>query len=399
MKKKRVLFIAEAVTLAHVARPVVLGQSLDTATYEVHLAREPRFDKLFGALPFHLHDISSISCEDLTKALESGKPVYDTGTLESYVSEDLALIRKLSPDVVVGDFRLSLAVSAPLRGVPYLALCNAYWSPYATLRYPVPDLPLTKYLPLSAAQLLFNLARPLAFASHSLPLNRLRRRHRLPSLGLDVRRVYTHADHTLYVDIPELIPTSGLPANHHYLGPVLWSPQVPLPDWWDALPQNCPIIYLTLGSSGAATVLPRVLKALAEMKVHVIAATAGRIELEHIPRNAFMADYLPGDAAVARSQLVICNGGSPASHQALAAGVPVLGIATNMDQLLNMQAVCDAGAGERLRSQRIREGKIRQAVAKLLNGARYGEAAQRLAMHLVEYHAPSRFGAVLRKVV
>ena len=49
------------------------------------------------------------------------------------MADDLELIRRIEPDVVVGDFRLSLAVSAPMAGVPYIALANAYWSPFAVL--------------------------------------------------------------------------------------------------------------------------------------------------------------------------------------------------------------------------------------------------------------------------
>lgn len=68
------------------------------------------------------------------------------------------------------------------------------------------------------------------------------------------------------------------------------------------------------------------LNALADLPVTVIAATAGRNHLKNVPANAFVADYLPGEAAAARSAVVLCNGGSPTTQQALAAGVPVIGL-------------------------------------------------------------------------
>ena len=46
------------------------------------------------------------------------------------------------------------------------------------------------------------------------------------------------------------MPTYDRPANHQYLGPVLWSPAVELPGWWDSLPTDRPIVYATLGTSG-----------------------------------------------------------------------------------------------------------------------------------------------------
>jgi len=45
--KPRILFVAEAVTLAHVARPAVLAQALDRDVYEVFFATASRYNELF----------------------------------------------------------------------------------------------------------------------------------------------------------------------------------------------------------------------------------------------------------------------------------------------------------------------------------------------------------------
>ncbi len=399
MTKKCILFFAEAVTLAHVARPVVLAQALNPDLYDVHLACDSRFNKLFPKLSFSHRPIYSIPSKRFIETLARGSPLYDLHTLRAYVKEDLEVIDEVKPDLVVGDFRISLAVSSSLAGTPYMAISNAYWSPFARQRFPVPELPLAKVLGLSATQALFNLARPFAFAYHSLPLNRTMREYGLPSLGLDLRRVYTCADYTLYADIPEMFPTFDLPTNHYFIGPILWSPSVPLPDWWDELPQDRPIIYVTLGSSGRSEVLPAVLDALANMPVIMIAATAGRIELDHVPENAFLTDYLPGAAAVARAKLVICNGGSPTAQQALAGGVPVLGIANNMDQHLNMEAVQRAGAGERIRSERADAVAIRGVVLKMLERPFYTKGSRRLAELFSNYSSANQFVELVAEVV
>ena len=129
-------------------------------------------------------------------------------------------------------------------------------------------------------------ARPGAFALHARPLNRVLSEHGLPRLGLDLLRVYTEADHTLYADVPELIPTVNLPSNHHFLGPILWSPAVSPPEWWAEIPRDRPLIYATLGSSGHRDMLAATLEALADVPVVVVAATAGRSRLSQIPANA-----------------------------------------------------------------------------------------------------------------
>jgi UDP:flavonoid glycosyltransferase YjiC (YdhE family) len=397
-RRTRVLFIAEAVTLAHLARPVTLAQHLDAARYEVVLASDLRYQSLFPRLPFAWYPIHSIPSAQFLEALARGRPLYDVETLRGYVRDDLKLIADTAPDLVVGDFRISLAASARLAGIPYLTISNVYWSPYARQKFPMPELPLTKWLGIPLARTLFRLVRPCAFALHARPLNRVLSEHGLPRLGLDLLRVYTEADHTLYADVPELIPTVNLPANHHFLGPILWSPAVSPPDWWAEIPRDRPLIYATLGSSGHRDMLAATLHALADVPVTVMAATAGRSRLSQIPENARVAAYLPGEEAAARAALVLCNGGSPTTQQALAAGRPVVGLVSNMDQHLNMEAVRRLGAGELLRAETANPAAIRAAVERILTRPTYSEAASGLARIFSQYSAPHRFEAILDQI-
>jgi UDP:flavonoid glycosyltransferase YjiC (YdhE family) len=393
-RSRRILFFAEAVTLAHVARPIALAKGLDRARHEVVMACDPRYQRFLDHETWETLPLKSISSAQFLQALASGSPVYDADTLRGYVRQDLEFIRQVKPDLIVGDFRLSLSVSARLAGVPYAAVTNAYWSPhYPVHRFPLPALPMTRFLPVAVARPVFQLARPLAFGLHCKPLNRVRRENGLASLGSDLRRVYTDADHTLYADVPTMFPIENLPANHHYLGPVLWSPPVPLPEWWGNLPTDKPVAYLTLGSSGPTHLMQMALEALADQPVTVLASTAGAVVPEHLPGNVHVADYLPGLEAARRANLVICNGGSPTSQQALAAGVPVLGIASNMDQFLNMEAVAAAGAGVVLRADRTSRDGIRATVNRMLVQPDLHAGAANLASVFAAFDAPARFAA------
>src|ERR1044071_6428597 len=108
--RKRILFIAEAVTLAHVVRPLVLAQSLDSEQYEVHFASADRYGFLFQKSNLRCWQINRISSAAFLRALSHGARLYSYRALEQYVIDDLQLIRDVGPDLVVGDFRLSLAV-------------------------------------------------------------------------------------------------------------------------------------------------------------------------------------------------------------------------------------------------------------------------------------------------
>ena len=397
--KKVVLLVAEAVTLAHYGRIAKLSRALPSSDYHIIVAADPRYRALDEIPGVDFHPIWSIPSGQFSHALEHGAPLYDAQTLTRYVEDDLTLIDAVKPDLIVGDFRLSLAISAPLRKVPYASVVNAYWSPYADIDFPIPELPFTRITGLKVGQALFDLVRPFAFALHARPLNQVRRKYGLAPLGSDLGKTYTWADYTLYADIPELVKTRHLPGNHRFLGPILWSTQTPLPDWWGSLPEDKPIVFLTLGSSGRADLLPRVFEVLSELPVTVIAATAGKVALKSVSPNVYSADYLPMDVASARSAFIISNGGSLTTYQALTVGVPVLGICSNMDQLLNMNAVQGLGAGITLRAGRANIAEIRLAVTALLENPAYLEAAGRVRQAVLQHDAMQNFQDIVADIL
>jgi len=397
-RRIRLLIVAEAVTLAHVARPVALAAALDPQRFDVHFAASSRFDALLGHLPHTRHGVESISSRQFLEALDRGAPVYSADDLRRYVREDLELLRDVAPDVVVGDFRLSLSISARLARVPYATITNIHWSPCARVRFPLPELPLTRLLGVRPAARMFALARPLAFALHTRPLNRVRREHGLPSLGRDLRRTYTDADQVLYADAPELSPPHSLAPGHRFLGPVLWSPAVPEPDWWADLPAERPVVYVTPGSSGRVRLLNAALRGLDGLPVTVVAASARFGARDHAPANAFVTDYLSGEAATRRAALVVCNGGSPTVQQALAAGRPVLGVAANMDQHLSMAPVVAAGAGLLVRSEKATAAAIRQAARRLLEEPSFRTRAESIAETISTHDAPATFARTVEEM-
>jgi UDP:flavonoid glycosyltransferase YjiC (YdhE family) len=387
----RILFIGEAVTLAHIARCVALSRALDPAGYDVHLAWHPRYDHLIGPQPFPHTGIWTIPGRRFATALARGTPIYREADLVRYVTEDLALLDRVRPDVVVGDFRLSLDVSARLAGVRYLAVANAYWSPHALVRPPVPDITLTRIVGIRVAQRLFDLGAPAIGSWHARAFRALRRRYGLPPAVPDIRDAYTQGDGTLYADAAELVPMAKLPDGHRFLGPVAWSPDVADPAWWDRLPTDRPVVYVTLGSSGRADLLPLVLDALADLPVVTVAATAGSRPPDRVPTNAHVADLLPGDRVAARAAVVVCNGGSPTSYQALRAGKPVVGICHNLDQYLNMTLVDRADAGRLLRAGRLSRALVRQAVHQALDDGAMRAHAAALGRTIAGYRTAERF--------
>lgn len=388
---KRILFIAEDVTLAQVVRLVVLARALDPARYQVHFACRHFDDLVFRPGEFQRWNLVTLDRDRVHKALARGKRIYNISTLRDYARSDLEVIESAKPDLIVGDFRLSLLASAPAAGVPFAALINAYWSPTAVRQtFPLPDHPIINMVGEKMATRYFPQARPKVFAHFARPINELRKEYGLASAG-SLLEILTHGDYTLFPDVPMVTPIRDLPASQRYIGPVLWAPDVPLPGWWSELPDHEPVVYVTLGSSGQVRALPRVLQALADLPVIAVVATAGRIAPRHVPKNARIAEFVPGDQVSRRAALVICNGGSTTGYQALAQGKPVLGIASNLDQHLAIQAMEECGAGIRIRAGGVRENQVREAVQTLLASSEHRERAQAVASEFARWDSSARF--------
>ena len=348
-------------TLAQVVRLLSLARSIASG-HEVHFACA-RFDPAIFRPdePFLRWPLHSISVRKADRAVRFGLPLYSYKTLRAYLADDLRLIDKVRPDLIVGDLRWSLAVSGPLSKVPVASLANAYWSPNAIRDFPLPEHPIVKLLGVKLAGQHFRKALPLVFRLFARPLDKLREAHGFEPLG-SLEQVLTWGNSTLFADPPALYPMRSLPAHHHFLGPIHWTT--------GAAPPNGSFAYVTLGSSGSLAALPAVLAALSGYKV--LLATAGRAMPVKLPANVHAETYVRGDLACQKAAVVICNGGASTAYQALCAGTPIVGLPMNLDQYLAMEAIERAHAGVLVRSGTATPKLIQEAIERALRqpGAR-----------------------------
>lgn len=388
--RRRVLFIAENITLAQVVRLATLARGLAADDYEVHFACSDFDPAIFDGTEFQRWPVYTIDKEQGFKALAKGERLYGVKTLERYVADELRVFQQVEPEVVVGDFRLSLAVSARLRGVHCASLINAYWSPYAQREsWPVPDHPIVSLVGVERAEKYFPQALPKVFGHFAAPLNAVCKRHGLPEFET-LEQQLCFGDSVLYPDVPELCPLTDAPASHHFLGAVQWSPAV-APPVGLANGRAAPLVYVTLGSSGDIAALPQVLAGLEGLPIRGVLSTAGRAAPPRVPANFVVADYVPGELLASQALFVVTNGGSSSGYQALAAGVPVLGIPSNLDQYLAMQAITRAGAGITLRSGGLTKEQVRKAAVRLLDAPALKRRAEALASNFAAYDCHARF--------
>ncbi|HWO08010.1 MAG TPA: nucleotide disphospho-sugar-binding domain-containing protein [Polyangiaceae bacterium] len=406
--KRRILFVAENVTLAQCVRLVTLARALDGERFEVHFACSEFPALIFAKERFVRHPISSLAPEAAARALEAGQRLYEKSTLLRYIDAERRLLEAVAPELVVGDFRLSLSTSAELMGVPSAVLINAYWSPFARRSaFPVPDHPIIGWLGEALTERYFPRAMPHVFRHFASPINAARAQHGLAPVG-SLLEVLTHGTFTLYPDDAALTPVDSAPSNHRFIGPVLWQPD--LEDELGAsgsadpssdaaarrlLESGRPLIYVTLGSSGSVGLLPQVIEALAGLPVVALVATAGRAALAGLPANVVARPFVRGADVAARAVLVISNGGSTTGYQALSRGTPVLGLPSNFDQHLATEAIDRSGAGLSVKARQADVRAIRSALDRALGNASLGDAARRVAQGFARYDSPATFRALV----
>src|SRR4051812_18981089 len=103
IRRPHVLFAVEDVSLAQVVRLRQLAAQLDPLRYRVSFAAA-RFDPLiFEGTRFERHTLPSVSTARLERRLTLGLRLYDQATLARYVRDELAVLERLEPDLVIGD--------------------------------------------------------------------------------------------------------------------------------------------------------------------------------------------------------------------------------------------------------------------------------------------------------
>lgn len=399
MAKSRILFAVENITLAQVVRLLALAKRLPPEEYEVHFACGAFEPWLFRGTGFRHWPLWTLDGQKGLAALARGDRLYDKATLERYVDAELEVIDAVKPHLVVGDFRLSLAVSSRIAQVPCASLINAYWSPYAARDggFPVPDHPIVRLVGVARAERYFPQAMPRVFEHFAAPLNALRKRHGMPAASLLEQLCF--GDYVLYPDVPELTPVANAPSSHLFLGAVPWAPDLPLAPELLAGDPSRPLVYVTLGSSGDRDALGAVLAGLSGLPIRGVLATAGRAFPRDLPSNFRVTEYVPGDLLSRHARFVVTNGGSSTGYQALAAGVPVLGIPSNLDQYLAMQAMTRAGVGLMLRSGSLTSDEVRRAAITLCDDVGMQQRAADAARTFASFDCHQRFRGWLCNVL
>lgn len=211
-------------------------------------------------------------------------------------------------------------------------------------------------------------------------------------------------DLTLVVGIPETDPLPG-EANVTYVGPILWQkPEAELPDWFDDLSRERPVIWVYSGNPrympvrtpvDSAVVLQACIAALAGEDAQVI-LTTGHHALPRgarpLPANFRYEPYVPGLAMARRSDLLIHHGGYGSCQTGLYTGTPAVIIPTYSERESNARRIVAMGAGEfvipvegAFKRKHVSVEELRATIRKVLGDPSYTANARRISEMMRAY--------------
>ena len=400
MSAKKILVMPDGNWLAHVSRPFEISKALREMGHEVIFAGEGEYMKLPRKAGFLTLPIKTIDPDRVLECARRGRTnPYDYNLLKECVKEDLKLFDKIAPDLVLGDLRPSLSTSCKVAKLPLVITINAAWTNYYSVK--IRGIEHSKIGQIERKILGRRLSawlgvperiKKLIITIDSFPYRKLRK-----EMGLAPCRNICdvmEGDLNLLSDIPEYAPTNNLPPNFHYIGPIIWGPEVEPPSWLDDLSPERPTLYFTMGSTGYPRFFQKAIEIFGNTEYQCLMTTAGMADIKNAPRNFFITDYAPGSKIMEKSDVVICHGGNGTLYQAMSQGVSIIGIPTMWDQEFNMQRVVDLGIGIQLNALKFEPSHLVNTVEKILAGKSYQEKVQRFKRILANYKGP-RKGAEL----
>ncbi len=392
-----ILIFGEGISLAHVTRPLLLARELSSRGHRLHFVTGPC---LCQWVNHHGMDATSVYTPDadaIYGRLRRLQPMYRANELEQCIDADLAVIRSVQPDVIVGDCRNSLRISTELSGVPYAAITNANCTPWFSGSLSAPaGFALNRWLGKHRVDrylvpLFGRAGRALVCRRLSGDFDRIHKRRGLTGSCRDFRQMFTSPQLNLIADLPQLMPSRNLPGHCHYVGPLCWlsDPQHTgaTRRLLDGISPAQPLIYVTAGSTGSPTLLATLAPLLGDLPCQFVVTTGTRRAAIDWPDNLHPIEFASAEPILKRAVAVISHGGSGSIYQALASGLPAITVPGFFDQETQADQLEHCGLGLRLAEDNL-ASTLRPAVDRLLREPGFRDRAARFAQLIDATDAP-----------
>ena len=321
--------------------------------------------------------------------------MYSDEEMLAYAQAEAEFMRRRGIRLAVTGFTLTTLLSTRLAGIPLAASHAGSFVPpvYESGLLPVPShnrRPMLGLLPRAVRRRMFN-AMPARSKMYCSGFNRAAAR--LGVEGVPSFAALPLADLTLVTDLPEILgvergtmenwtPRPGSAyrpsTSLRYTGPLFAHLDLPVPERVERfIGAGGAIAYVALTSSPVALVREVVAAVKAAGCRVLVAATVH--DLGDLDGGSVMVEpLLPSHLVMPRASLAVITGGQGSVQTAMAAGVPMIGIALQPEQDLNVHCAERQGMALRFSPVEARGAALTNAVRSVLARPQYRVQAQRV---------------------
>lgn len=359
-----VLIAVTGGSIAHTLRPLPIALRLRRLGARVVFGGRGPYLRFLVEQGFPVVPLPMLDYARVTRMMETER--FDLPGVAEYrssVSAQRGYLEELQPDLVLQDGPdTSLPVASFEAGITHVNLANATVLGMAGPQSVVPFRPWVRATVMQSGSLT-------RWANNFLVLQR-NVRINLPVMVYLAQRglpYYKNPQLALLPDLPELFGARTDFADKIFIGPLLYEPEVPLPEWWSKLDDSRPLVYVGVGSSGGVTGMRTMIEALADSEYQVVLSTAGAFDAGDLPKNFFAAKLVPREAVLQRAAAMVYHGGSATTYQAIKYGVPMVAIPAHFDHEMNARAVAARGLGVSLLPHELTVDGLRSAVDSVIS--------------------------------
>ncbi|MCC6489183.1 MAG: hypothetical protein IT364_16910 [Candidatus Hydrogenedentes bacterium] len=391
----KIVFFPLGYVLAHISRCLEIGKELRARGHEVvfagddsshprsrlHLAKEAGFRLERVREPFHPYGWDRFVRHGWTASAVDLIRLGNWVPLQGIIEDQVELMRKEKPDLVVGDASISVSTAAYIARTPAACIMNAYASHFLS-----PQSPFHLIIPWYDRFLLAP-KRKGAYEKFGVkPLDALSLLRSIPLISPDLPELY---------DPPSYFP------HYHTVGPIWAEHPGPLPDWIGELEDGTPNVYVTMGSTGLLDAfLRRTFPVLGKAPYRFIVTTGGQASEETVrsaPANFRITRYAPGTEILKRSQALIFHGGNGTMYQALLAGVPMISLPSHLEQDVITRIAVSKGFCIRMKARRVSPQRLLENLKEVAENPSYREAARRFSEPIRAANGVARAADVLEQ--
>jgi UDP:flavonoid glycosyltransferase YjiC (YdhE family) len=266
--------------------------------------------------------------------------------LKEMINSDLDIYKKIKPDLIISDFRLSAQISAEIARIKIVTVLNIYSTHFSGQKQTfAPDFFLRKFFRnIDRFAFLMPLVKKVLFIKSNKIFNKIRDEY-----GIIRKKDYLQqleGDKVFICDLEELFKFRKLPEKFYCIGPLYYGNEVSI----SIKKKSKKTIYLSMGSEREEKLMKKVISLIDRDRYQIVITNKHtKISMDGIINMGFS----PALSIIRESDIVICHGGNGTIYQSLSMGKPIIAIPFNLDHNFNADAIDEISAGKKLLSKDI----------------------------------------------